>query len=335
MHRPITVPSRTSRAANKAWCRGAYRHGCASSADPASSATGPACERGPGSETSHRRRAPRPEPVDRRRARPPGPPSNRFDGNPPRNLAAKAGAVKSLNCRTRYGCRPCPRQIRCTDETLMDAAWAMAVAVQCVVSPGGSPCVRATTRTATSGPSGGMLAGRVLSRRSQRGLLARSAPASARPRFWTTPASRRIHVRPEPIGAQQHDLSTPDMLLRRIPVSHEGFEPKAIRGGSVQERLLRIPPDSQDTTQTGTRDGLNRQVSIMRKQRSSLPISLNDSGQARNRRGRRARPGERRESIPAPTEGWPVAFSRKLGASKPCIRWHRAGFHFGIMIFLL
>lgn len=127
-------------------------------------------------------------------------------------------------------------------------------------------------------------------------------------------------MRPEAIGAQQHDLSTPDMLLRRIPVSHEGFEPKAIRGGSVQERLLRIPPDSQDTTQTGIRDGLNRQVSIMRKQGSSLPISLNDSGQARNRRGRRARPGERRESIPAPTEGWPVAFSRKLGASKPCMR---------------
>lgn len=119
----------------------------------------------------------------------------------------------------------------------------------------------------------------------QRGLLACSAPASARPRFWTTPASRRIHVRPEPIGAQQHDASAPDMLLRRIPVSHEGFEPKATRGGSVQERLLRIPPDPQDTTQTGTRDGLNRQVSIMRKQRSSLPTSLNDSGQARNRRG--------------------------------------------------
>src|SRR5205085_5794009 len=38
--------------------------------------------------------------------------------------------------------------------------------VQCVVSPGGSPCVRATTRAATSGPSGGMRAGRVLSRRS-------------------------------------------------------------------------------------------------------------------------------------------------------------------------
>lgn len=121
---------------------------------------------------------------------------------------------------------------------------------------------------------------------------------------------------PSPSGAQQHDLSTPDMLLRRIPVSHEGFEPKAIRGGSVQERLLRIPPDSQDTTQTGTRDGLNRQVSIMRKQGSSLPISLNDSGQARNRRGRRARPGERRESIPAPTEGWPVGFSRKFGGFK-------------------
>jgi hypothetical protein len=41
----------------------------------------------------------------------------------------------------------------------------MALAVQCVVSPGGAPVVvSVTTRAATSAPSGGMRDGRVLSR---------------------------------------------------------------------------------------------------------------------------------------------------------------------------
>jgi hypothetical protein len=48
-------------------------------------------------------------------------------------------------------------------------------------------------------------------------------------------------VRPEPIGAQQHDASAPDMLLRRIPVSHEGFEPKAIRGGKREGEAAAHP----------------------------------------------------------------------------------------------
>src|SRR5260221_748789 len=46
----------------------------------------------------------------------------------------------------------------------MPAALAMAAAVQCVVSPGGSALVRATTRSITGWASGGMRGGRVLSR---------------------------------------------------------------------------------------------------------------------------------------------------------------------------
>src|SRR5258708_5318345 len=45
----------------------------------------------------------------------------------------------------------------------MPAALAMAAAVQCVVSPGGSALVRATTRSITGWASGGMRGGRVLS----------------------------------------------------------------------------------------------------------------------------------------------------------------------------
>ena len=54
--------------------------------------------------------------------------------------------------------------MRCTELTLMPWIVAIAAEVQCVVSPGGSVCVAATTRASTSVPSGGMRDGRVLSR---------------------------------------------------------------------------------------------------------------------------------------------------------------------------
>ena len=38
-------------------------------------------------------------------------------------------------------------------------------------------------------------------------------------------------MRPEPIGAQQHDTGTPDVLLRRVSIRNERFEPKPIRTG--------------------------------------------------------------------------------------------------------
>ena len=59
---------------------------------------------------------------------------------------------------------PCARQMRCTELTLMLVALAIMAATQWVASAGGSLSVRATTRSATSGPSGGMRDGRVLSR---------------------------------------------------------------------------------------------------------------------------------------------------------------------------
>ena len=55
--------------------------------------------------------------------------------------------------------RPCLRQMRCTELTLMPVSLAIAAAVQCVVSPGGSSSVRATTCCSTSVLSGGMREG--------------------------------------------------------------------------------------------------------------------------------------------------------------------------------
>ena len=79
-------------------------------------------------------------------------------------FATKSGSFESLNCRTRCGRSPCARQMRCTELTLMPVALAIMAATQWVASAGGSLSVRATTRSATSGPSGGMRDGRVLSR---------------------------------------------------------------------------------------------------------------------------------------------------------------------------
>src|SRR3954470_10267049 len=74
------------------------------------------------------------------------------------------GSVESLNCWTRCGCRPCARQIRCTELALIPTAFAIIAAVQWVASTGGSVRVSATTRSAISEPRGGMREGRVLSR---------------------------------------------------------------------------------------------------------------------------------------------------------------------------
>src|SRR5450759_2050194 len=67
---------------------------------------------------------------------------------------ANCGSLDSLNWRVRCGCKPCLRQMRCTELTLMPLALAMATAVQCVVSPGGSVSVAETTRASTSSASG-------------------------------------------------------------------------------------------------------------------------------------------------------------------------------------
>ena len=75
-------------------------------------------------------------------------------------LADKLGSLESLYCRQRWGCKPWERQIRRTALSLIPATVAIIAAVQWVVSTGGSVNVDATTRSATSGPIGGMHDGR-------------------------------------------------------------------------------------------------------------------------------------------------------------------------------
>jgi len=80
------------------------------------------------------------------------------------HFSANFGSFESLKVRMRCGARPWARQMRCTEVRLIPTALAISRPVQWVVSPGGSPRVSATTRSATASPSGGVPGGRVLSR---------------------------------------------------------------------------------------------------------------------------------------------------------------------------
>jgi hypothetical protein len=232
---------------------------------PISSINFSLASRGPSTHGSSRQpRARRHGPAGRRRARRPGHPSNKFDGNLSRSLAAKAGSVESLNCRTRCGCRPCPRQIRCTDEMLIAATLLMAAAVQCVVSPGGSPCVRATTRAATSGPSRGMRAGRVLSRRSPSTPSCAKRSCQRQTTVLDTPAPRMIACVPSPSALSRTIRARQTCFCGVFRSAATASSRRRSGAESVKEMPLRIPPDSQDGPQTETPHGLNRQGSTTR-----------------------------------------------------------------------
>ena len=90
------------------------------------------------------------------------------------------------------------RQIRCTDRTLMPMWRAMATEVQCVVSPGAVVCVAATTRASTSAPSGGMRAGRVLSRSRPATPSARNRSCHRQTEVLLVPVRRVSSIVPQP-----------------------------------------------------------------------------------------------------------------------------------------
>ena len=75
---------------------------------------------------------------------------------------------------------------------------AMAGAVQCVVSPGGSIWVAATTRAATSASSGGMRDGRVLSRSRPATPSVMKRSCQRQTTVLLTPACRMISAVPQP-----------------------------------------------------------------------------------------------------------------------------------------
>jgi hypothetical protein len=154
-----------------------------------------------------------------------------------RTLSAKRGSFESLSCRIRCGCRPWLRQMRCTELTLTPLASAMAGAVQCVVSPGGSVSVNRTARAMTSASNGGIRGGRVLSRSRPSTPACMNLSCQRQTAALATPAWRMICAVPcraVAIGRQQHDSRAPDMLLRAVAVADNGKQALAVAGSSMQ-----------------------------------------------------------------------------------------------------
>jgi hypothetical protein len=106
----------------------------------------------------------------------------------------------------------------------------MEAAVQCVVSPGGSAWVAATTRATVRASSGGM--------RDRRGLVAQQARDTiGHEAFLPAPDGRLADTRithdlgrAAAVCRQQHDLCSPDVLLRSVSVRHDRVQPDTVRG---------------------------------------------------------------------------------------------------------
>ena len=123
----------------------------------------------------------------------------------------KRGSLDSLNWRIRCGCRPWARQMRWTELTLSPAALRHRGSGPVGRPPGGSPSVKATTRSAAAALSGLILEGRVLSRTrpSNPSSTKRSPPApNAGLGLGRSPHDL---VRADAIGGQHHDFSPPDV----------------------------------------------------------------------------------------------------------------------------
>ena len=72
--------------------------------------------------------------------------------------------------------------------------------------------------------------------------------------------SPRDLVRANAIGGQKHDLSPPDVLLRRVTVPDEGFEPTNIGGRNGERFSCAHRADSHIPQETGIRAGHKCQV---------------------------------------------------------------------------
>src|SRR5580692_5925345 len=120
--------------------------------------------------------------------------------------------------------------MRWTELTLSPEALAIKAPIQWVVSPGGLPSAKATTRSAASAPSGLTREGRVLSRSRPSNPSSKKRSCQRQTQVLDLAVRRIILFVPTPSGNQQHDFSPPDVLLRRVAVLNDGLEPTNIGG---------------------------------------------------------------------------------------------------------
>src|SRR5450432_2427842 len=109
----------------------------------------------------------------------------------------------------------------------MPLARAIRSAVQWVVSVGGSANVSATTRSATSGPPGNPRGARLVSQEAVDALF--HEPLLPAPDAGLRRAGLAHDlVGPDTVGAQKHNVCSPNVLLRGVTVFGDRFKPMAI-----------------------------------------------------------------------------------------------------------
>src|SRR6516164_5739197 len=144
-----------------------------------------------------------------------------------RSFSTNCRSRDNLNWRTRCGCSPWARQIRCTELALMPIALAIIAAVQWVTSPGGSLSVFATVCSCSAAGNAGMRARRVLSCNSPSTPCAtkRSCQRHGDLALAGLPHDR---VGPDAICRQQHDACAPHMLLSAVPIRDDRLQMRTI-----------------------------------------------------------------------------------------------------------
>ena len=141
--------------------------------------------------------------------------------------------------------------MRRTALALMPAAFAIMSAVQCVVSPGGSASVSATTRSATSGPSGGMREGRVLSRSSPSTPSAAKRSCQRQTQVFDLPVRRMISIVPTPSALNSTISARQTCFCGRVAVPDQRRQAAAIGRRNGEGYSCAHAPDSHARSTKG------------------------------------------------------------------------------------
>jgi len=162
----------------------------------------------------------------------------------------------------RWGAKPCARQIRCTEETLMPTALPIAGDVQWVASCGGSVEVSVTT----------FVDHRLVERLDPRGpgLVAQEAVDAFLGEALLPPPNAGLRLlRPAhdldsavPVSGQKHDLSPPGVFLRGIAVAADRLQAVAISGSQRERNPWAHAPDSHAPKSIGIPLGIQMSGAI-------------------------------------------------------------------------
>ena len=146
--------------------------------------------------------------------------------------------------------------MRWTEVTLTPAASAIAAPVQCIASPDGASIVSVTTLAAIRGSSFGMREGRVLSCRSPSTPSAAKRSCQRQTQVLDLPVSRNDRVRTGPLGAEQNDLRSPDVLLRRVSVFDHTAKPIKLGGRDGKRNAISHAANSHAASPPGIPVGI-------------------------------------------------------------------------------